>query len=389
MKIGQLCLFRLSTPAEHPYGAGGRLALPGPARPDAVESAPELPPGGHAAVLNRFRRGNRRYPRPTMDPRPTPPPTPGESGVPAVRPSNPVARPDDVRAADDRFGPPPTPETPAHRWRRLTRTRKGAAGVAILAAALLLWPFAGWFWIPWLAGLVVLVLVALLRLDRLLRGWTWHLGGLAVVVGLMLVTSPWDWALAASLGVLLAGLVQLPWWRLAAVGAVLCLVAGVGWGVDRYRAAQEKVAQDARTSQQNRGQIGVARPNLVLQVVLSSVGRGDVGPFVTSSSQSRPGAVRGCRGSTRLPCGSARTCGTGRRRSGLHARGRAPSTDAGDVLTVDACRLTWPAGFGRLGVDCRGGAGPAAGAYLLGERVRAVPCWLRRFGGAFSVPPTW
>jgi hypothetical protein len=29
----------------------------------------------------------------------------------------------------------------------------------------LLWPFSGWFWIPWLAGLVVLVLVALLRLD--------------------------------------------------------------------------------------------------------------------------------------------------------------------------------------------------------------------------------
>ena len=52
-------------------------------------------------------------------------------------------------------------------------------------------------------------------------------GGL---VGLMLNTGPWDWALAASLGVLLAGLVQLPWWRLAAVGAVLCLLAGVGWG---------------------------------------------------------------------------------------------------------------------------------------------------------------
>ena len=212
-----------------------------------------------------------------MDPRPTPPPPPGESGVPAVRPPNPVARPDDVRPADGPpSGPPPTPETPAHRWRRLTRTRKGAAGVAILAAALLLWPFAGWFWIPWLAGLVVLVLVALLRLDRLLRGWSWHLGGLAVVVGLMLATGPWDWALAASLGVLLAGLVQLPWWRLAAVGAVLCLVAGVGWGVDRYRAAQEKAAQEAQRSQENMSQLGERSPDRVLPALLEGIGQGDV-----------------------------------------------------------------------------------------------------------------
>ena len=148
--------------------------------------------------------------------------------------------------------------------------------MAILAAALLLWPFAGWFWIPWLAGLVVLVLVALLRLDRLLRGWSWHLGGLAVVVGLMLATGPWDWALAASLGVLLAGLVQLPWWRLAAVGAVLCLVAGVGWGVDRYRAAQEKAAQEAQRSQENMSQLGERSPDRVLPALLEGIGQGDV-----------------------------------------------------------------------------------------------------------------
>ena len=169
-----------------------------------------------------------------MDARPTPPPPSGESGLPAVRPPSPVVRPGDARPGvppPETSGTPEAPETPAHRWRRLTRTRRGAAGLAILAAALLLWPFAGWFWIPWLAGLVVLVLVALLRLDRLLHGWSWHLGGLAVLVGLMLNTGPWDWALAASLGVLLAGLVQLPWWRLAAVGAVLCLLAGVGLGV--------------------------------------------------------------------------------------------------------------------------------------------------------------
>ena len=148
--------------------------------------------------------------------------------------------------------------------------------MAILAAALLLWPFAGWFWIPWVAGLVVLVLVALLRLDRLLRGWAGHLAGLAVVVGLMLATSPWDWALAASLGVLLAGLVQWPWWRLAAVGAVLCLVAGAGWGVDRYRVAQERAAQEAQRSQENMSLLGERSPDRVLPALVEGIGQGDV-----------------------------------------------------------------------------------------------------------------
>jgi hypothetical protein len=276
-----------------------------------------------------------------MDATPTPPT--GESRLPAVRPTGPVVRPDDP-PPPGRAPQEPAPERPAHRWRRLTRTRRGAAGLAILAAALLLWPFAGWFWIPWLAGLVVLVLVELLRLDRLLRGWSWHLGGLAVLVGLMLSTGPWDWALAAGLGVLLAGLVQLPWWRLAAVGAVLCLLAGAGWGFDRYREAQERVAQEAQTSAQNRGQLGVARPNLALQVVLSSIGRGDVGPLcdklLAESAQVPFAAAAGapdCAGAVRALAAQVDD-------PAAYARGRAPSTQVGDVLTVDACSLQWTAG---------------------------------------------
>ena len=43
MKIGQLCLLRLTSPAEHPYGsAQGRVQVPGPARPDAVALVSEL-----------------------------------------------------------------------------------------------------------------------------------------------------------------------------------------------------------------------------------------------------------------------------------------------------------------------------------------------------------
>ena len=57
MKIGQLCLFRLSSPAEHPYGSAAvRLALPGPARPDAVPVVPELPAGPHQALTAAVER---------------------------------------------------------------------------------------------------------------------------------------------------------------------------------------------------------------------------------------------------------------------------------------------------------------------------------------------
>src|SRR5690348_7994349 len=281
-----------------------------------------------------------------MDERPTPPS--GDPRLPAVRPPDAAARPyiPPPRTAGPAPTPPPGGSRSAgpHQWRRLTRTRRGAAGLVIVVAALLLWPFAGWFWIPWLAGVVVLVLVALLRLDRLLKGWSWHLAGLAVVVGLMLKTEPWDWALAASLGVLLAGLVQLPWWRLAAAGAVLCVVSGLGWGVQQYRAARERAAQEAQVSQENRGQLGVVRPNLALQVLLSSVGRGDVGPVCDSllaeNAQPPFAAAAGapdCAGAVRSFAGRVGD-------AALYARGHAPSATTGEVLTVDACHITWPTG---------------------------------------------
>jgi hypothetical protein len=278
-----------------------------------------------------------------MDGFPTPPS--GESRLPAVRPPGAVARPGIPPAQEPREpGPPPRAPRDPHTWRRLTRTRRGAVGLGIVAAALLLWPFAGWFWIPWLAGLAVLVLIGLLRLDRLLGGWAWHVGGLAVVAGLMLRTGPWDWALAAALGVLLAGLVQLPWWRLAAVGAVLCVLAGVGWGIDRYRDAQAEVAQEAQTSMQNRGQLRVARANLVLQVVLSSVGRGDVGP-VCDSLLAEPARAPFAAAVGAPDCATAvHSLATRVDDAAMYARGRAPSAAAGDGLTVDACRLTWPTG---------------------------------------------
>ena len=274
----------------------------------------------------------------------------------------PVARPGVPPPAEPgESGPPPRAPRDPHTWRRLTRTRRGAVGLGIVAAALLLWPFAGWFWIPWLAGLAVLVLVGLLRLDRLLGGWSWHVGGLAVVAGLMLRTGPWDWALAAALGVLLAGLVQLPWWRLAAVGAVLCVLAGVGWGVDRYRDAQEEAAQEAQTRART------------------------VGSSAWSRAESRPAGGARRRRSQAMSARCATACWPSRRGhrsrrrserptarprcdrwptrvddAAMYARGRAPSAAAGDGLTVDACRITWATGAvpgPQLGVLTVGRAG--------------------------------
>ncbi|MHA6620485.1 hypothetical protein [Pseudonocardia sp. DLS-67] len=171
-------------------------------------------------------------------------------------------------------GDNPGPARPRFDWRRLTRSPRGAALVAVLAAALLLWPFAGFSWIPWLIGIVALVVLRLLRLDGPLRGWDIPLAGLAVVIGLMVSTGPWAWALAASIGILLAGLAQLPWWRLAAVGAVLCVVSGIGFGLSMHRDRIEQEQAQARAGDLSRAGIaeesGDIVPTLVLAITQSA-----------------------------------------------------------------------------------------------------------------------
>jgi hypothetical protein len=135
--------------------------------------------------------------------------------------------------------PPGDGPRPRFDWRRISRSPRAAAGLAVLAAALLLWPFSGFSWIPWLIGIAALVLLRMLRLDGPLRGWDIPLACLAVVIGLMVSTGPWAWAMAGSIGVLLAGLVRLPRWRLVAGGAVLCVVSGIGFGLSLH---QDRVA---------------------------------------------------------------------------------------------------------------------------------------------------
>jgi hypothetical protein len=226
-------------------------------------------------------------------------------------------------------------------WRRIVRSTRGAAGLGIAAAAMLLWPFAGWSWWPWAAGLGAVVLLRLLRLDGLLRGWIWHVGGIVVVAGLVISTGPWAWALAASIGVLLAGLVQLPAWRVAAVGAVLCAVAGTGFAITRYHTAEEIAAQRAQTQLQNRGQLGAPRPTALLPVLLTTIARGETGavcdnllaapaqlPFAAAAGQ--PDCAAAVRGLTAQVLDPE-----------IYAEAKAPTVRRGEELDVDACRLTW------------------------------------------------
>lgn len=282
-----------------------------------------------------------------MEPRPDPPPW-----LPVVPSARPPTVPDPPPAA-------PPPHRPTFTWQRLTRTRRGAAGLAIGAAALLLWPFSGWSWIPWLVGLGVLLVLRLLRLDWLLRGWVWHLGGVVVVAGLMYSTGPWAWALAASIGVLVAGLLQLPWWRLAAVGAVMCVVSGVGFGISTYQSQQERAAVDAQTQHELQGQQGAARPQGVLPILLNRIAQNVPGPicdnllaenarsaFVAAAGQSDcPGAVAAF---------SAKVADRIR-----YASASAPSVQTPSGVDVDACSLTWA--DGRT-------AGPRLGRLQIGQK---------------------
>jgi hypothetical protein len=306
---------------------GWNLAGPAPlAHPPAVRHATE-PPVRHATE---------------------PPPGRGTWDTPGGRPGGASDSPGDrsggsawqqlraAWAAGGGRGPSP--------WRRVVRTPRAAAGLGILGAALLLWPFSGWAGLPWFAGLGALVLLALLRMDRLLRGWIWHLGGLVVVAGLMYSTGPWAWALAASIGVLLAGLVQLPAWRVAAVGAVLVAVSAGGFAIAQYRTAEQIQAQQEQTQLESRGRLGAPRPTAVLPALLTTIARGETGAVCDALLD--PGAQPAFASSAGQPdcAAAARALAAQVTDANAYAKGQAPpATHRGDELDVDACHLTWRA----------------------------------------------
>lgn len=269
--------------------------------------------------------------------------------------------PADPPAVPPSGAPPAVPSTPAPTPPPATRRRRtvrGTAGLGIGAAALLLWPFSGWSWIPWAAGLAVLVLLALLRLDRLLRGWVWHVGGLVVVAGLMVSTTAWAWALAASIGVLVAGLLQLPAWRLAAAGAALCLVSGVAYTLATVQDAQEAAAAHARTQAESRGLQGARSVNSLLPTLLNRIALDS--PGAVCDNLLTPPARASFVASTGQPdCAAAvRSLADQVVDRNAYAEADAPTRERGEGIVVDACSLTW---------DSPTPAGPQLGTLTVGR----------------------
>jgi hypothetical protein len=239
------------------------------------------------------------------------------------------------------------PPRPRFDWRRFSRSPRGAAGLAVLAAAVLLWPFAGFSWIPWLIGLAALVVLRLLRLDGPLRGWDVPLAGLAVVIGLMVSTGPWAWALAASIGVLLAGLAQLPWWRLAAAGAVLCVVSGIGFGLSVHQDRVELEQIQARAGDPMRVQLGETRAARVLPAILTAVQQDDADPVCRLLT---PEAEAQLLGAVRTESCPDAVAELHRRISGVPGRDETslPQPQASpDGMVVNACSTAWSSAAGR------------------------------------------
>jgi hypothetical protein len=232
-------------------------------------------------------------------------------------------------------------------------------------AALLLWPFSGWSWIPWAAGLGLLVLLRLLRLDGLLRGWVLHLGGVVVVVGLMYSTGPWAWALAGSIGILLAGLAQLPWWKLAAVGAALCVVSGVGFGITSHRTAEQQREIESHMGDPLRVALGEGQPGRVLPALLQAVALDDVDPMCRLLTQPAEDAVLAATGAP--DCTSA-VGAMHERVAGVTVNERAlpqPVAVAGG-WQVDGCATPWATAAGReLGTVRIAQSDPAVKRYVV------------------------
>ena len=213
--------------------------------------------------------------------------------------------------------------------------------MAIVAAALLLWPFAGLSWIPWLIGFGALILIRLLRLDGLLRGWDVHLAGLVVVAGLMISTTPWAWGLAASIGVLIAGLVRLPAWRLAALGTALSLLAGAGYVWSNIEAERAAAAAYAPLQERSRQDQGVPRPNGVLPILLNRIAQ-DSPDAICANLLAEPARAPFAAAAGQPDCVAA-VHALSRRVTdvGRYADADAPSTPRADGLQVDACALDW------------------------------------------------
>ncbi|MFP5069188.1 hypothetical protein ACLFMI_05930 [Pseudonocardia nantongensis] len=261
---------------------------------------------------------------------------------------------------------------PWQHWRRLRpRSVRGASGLGILGAAVLLFPFLDdpdrW-WVPVGLGFGTLVLLALLRLDRLLNGWAPHVAGLVLVGALVQGTArnPWAWGLATAAGVVVAGLLLLPRWKVLAAGAVLLVLAGIGYTFRSVELDREQARVDAQAGAQMRTELGVDRPQLALVALDSGVVGGNPARVCRLAQDAAIAQLRTATGAatcedavavlhTRVPAGAEVT--TPDRRPD-------PDVPPGGTTTVDACATPWGTA-----------AGPAMGRVELTRTDAATPTY--------------
>lgn len=246
------------------------------------------------------------------------------------------------------FGSPADGATTEERARVARRRRPlpVVVGGAILAAIGLLWPFADWDWRPIAIGFGVLVLLYLLRLNRLLLGWAPHLAGLVTVALLLGRTGPWVWGFAAGLAVLGYGLVRLPDWRVAAAGLVLTALFGAGYGISQYRTDAQVAAEAARTRADQSAAVRANAAELLVPSVTNSLASGDVrtlcallGPAAGAQFAAAHAAPDCPSAATAL---ASRVSDPGAYRSATLPQGSIVKRP--DGATVDACRARWPGG---------------------------------------------
>jgi len=310
-----------------------------------------------------------------MDER-TEPPTPpaGLPRPPAVRPPVPSHPPEvpsvgrapwrgawdaDGSGPGDEAGPPPRPIRPdvLRRWRSLrvgapgwrwgVGSRRIAVGIGIAAAVLFLWAQSQLTWsgvVSWAVGLGALVLMRILRLDRVLIGWGWHLVGLVLLAGLAQGAGAWAVGTALAVGVLLAGAARLPhWWWVAAAGLVLCLVAGTGFAVTEHRSAEQAAAQQLQTQKENKARLGERYRHTVLPRLLDDIteGEGGVGP-ICENLVAAPALASFAAAAGQPDCPAAvRALAAQVRDGAAYPKAQAPSSDRDEIREVDACHMTW------------------------------------------------
>lgn len=330
-------------------------AGPGPAGRGAPASGTPAPGG---AGENAAGEGTARS-------EPATPPDPGTELV--VSPVVPPEPDPGSRALTRRVAPAPADPPRADRgtedrdpwapWRRLRpRTVRGATALGLAGAAVLLLPFLddpGRWWVPVGLGFGTLVLLALLRLDRLLQGWAPHVAGVVLVAALVNGTreNPWAWALALSVGVIVAGALLLPRWTVLAAGVVLLVVSGVGYSFRSAEIRQDQARVDAQAGAQFRTDLGVARP----QLALVSLDTGVASPNPARVCRLvQPAALDQLRAATgAAACEDAVAVLHGRMPAGAQVtvpdRRPDPDVAVGATTAVDACGSAWGAAAPQLG----------------------------------------